>query len=74
MMKIALIDDNEVLKMVGKMRNGEPTYYIRNLLSYTYPGIDTPSVLRKLKDMEKRGLVKRVKSHHFLNNISWTIK
>lgn len=73
-MKIALIDDNEVLKMVGKMRNGEPTYYIRNLLSYTYPGIDTPSVLRKLKDMEKRGLVERVKSHHFLNNISWTIK
>lgn len=73
-MKIALIDDNEVLKVVGKMRDGEPTYYIRNLLSYTYPGIDTPSVLRKLKDMEKRGLVKRVKSRHFLNNISWTIK
>lgn len=71
-MRIALIDDDEVLKMVGKMRDGEHTYYIRNLLCYTYPGIDTPSVLRKLKDMEKRGLVRRVKSHHFLNNISWS--
>ena len=74
MMKISMISDDVVLSCVGKMRDGEPTYYIRNLLSYTYSGIDTPSVLRKLKDMERRGLVKRVKSQHFLNNISWTIK
>lgn len=73
-MKISMISDDVVLSCVGKMRDGEPTYYIRNLLSYTYSGIDTPSVLRKLKDMERRGLVKRVKSQHFLNNISWTIK
>ncbi|AGF89622.1 hypothetical protein SP038_00165, partial [Salmonella phage FSL SP-038] len=52
---------------------GGPTYYIRNLLSYLYKNLDTPSVLRKLKDMEKRGLVERVKSQHFLNNISWTL-
>ncbi len=71
-MRIALIDDKDVLDCVGKMSPGEPTYYIRNLLSYTYKNLDTPSVLRKLKDMEKRGLVHRVKSHHFLNNISWT--
>ena len=72
-MKISLIDEEDVLKIVGNMRDGEPTYYVRNLLSYTYPGIDTPSVLRKLKDMESRGLVKRVKSRHFLNNISWSV-
>lgn len=71
-MKISLIYDKCVLNVVGKMRHGEPTYYIKNLLSYTYPGIDTPSVLRKLKDMENRGLIRRVKSPHFLNNISWT--
>lgn len=71
-MKISLIDDKCVLNAVGKMRHGEPTYYIRNLLNYTYPGIDTPSVLRKLKDMEKRGLVRRVRGPNFLNNISWT--
>jgi hypothetical protein len=72
-MRIALIEDKHVLTCVGKMRDGEPTYYIRNLLSYLYKDLDTPSVLRKLKDMEKRGLVKRVKSQHFLNNISWTV-
>lgn len=71
-MRIALINDKDVLNCIGKMRDGEPTYYIRNLLSYLYRDLDTPSVLRKLKDMEKRGLVKRVKSQHFLNNISWT--
>ncbi|EBJ1244440.1 MarR family transcriptional regulator [Salmonella enterica] len=71
-MKISLINDKFVLNAIGKMRYGEPTYYIKNLLSYTYPGIDTPSVLRKLKDMEKRGLIRRVKSPHFHNNISWT--
>lgn len=73
-MKISMISDDVVLSCVGKMRDSEPTYYIRNLLSYTHSGIDTPSVLRKLKDMERRGLVKRVKSQRFLNNISWTIK
>uniref|UniRef100_A0AAU7E3B8 Uncharacterized protein n=1 Tax=Salmonella phage pJS4 TaxID=3141578 RepID=A0AAU7E3B8_9VIRU len=72
-MRIALIEDKHVLACVGKMRDGEPTYYIRNLLSYLYKNLDTPSVLRKLKDMEKRGLVERVKSQHFLNNISWTL-
>lgn len=72
-MRISLIDDKIVLNCLGKMQYGEPTYYIRNLLSYTYRGIDTPSVLRKLKDMEKRGLVKRTKSQYFLNNISWTV-
>lgn len=71
-MKISLIDDKCVLNAVGKMLHGEPTYYIRNLLSYTYPGIDTPSVLRKLKYMEKRGLVRMVRSPNLLNNISWT--
>lgn len=71
-MEISLISDADVLDCVGKMRNGEPTYYIRNLLSYKYHNLDTASVLRKLKDMEKRGLVKRTKSPHFLNNISWT--
>lgn len=69
-MRIALIADKDVLIVIGK---DDPTYYIANKLRFAYQGIDTPSVLRKLKDMEKRGLVKRVKSQHFLNNISWTV-
>lgn len=68
-MRIALIADKDVLTVIG---NEYPTYYIANKLRFAYQGIDTPSVLRKLKDMERRGLVKRVKSHHFLNNISWS--
>lgn len=68
-MRISLIADADVLSVIGRE---DPTYYIANKLRFAYPGIDTPSVLRKLKDMEKRGLVKRVKSHHFLNNISWS--
>lgn len=71
-MKIKDIADSDVLNIVGKMRDGEPTYYIKNVLRYTYKTIDTPSTLRKLKDLEKRGLVKRVRSKHFLNNLSWT--
>lgn len=63
-MRIALIDDADVLTVVG---NADPTYYIANKLR-----IDTPSTLRKLKDMERRGLVKRVKTHYFLNNIKWS--
>ena len=71
-MKISLISDADVLDCVGKIRNGEPTYYIRNILSYKYRNLDTASVLRKLKDMEKRGLVKRTKNQYLLNSISWT--
>lgn len=71
-MKIQLISDDDVMNCIGKMRHGEPTYYIRNILKYTYPNLDTPSVLRKLKDMEKRGLVKRTKSPFLKNNITWT--
>lgn len=63
-MRIALIDDTDVLTVLG---NADPTYYIANKLR-----IDTPSTLRKLKDMERRGMVKRVKTHYFLSNIKWS--
>lgn len=65
-MRIALIDDADVLTVLG---NADPTYYIANKLRTAYPGLDTPSTLRKLKDMESRGLVKRVETHH---NIKWS--
>lgn len=65
-MRIALIDDADVLTVLG---NADPTYHIANKLSAAYPGLDTPSTLRKLKDMERRGLVKRVETHH---NIKWS--
>lgn len=68
-MRIALIDDADVLTILG---NADPTYYIANKLRTAYPSIDTPSTLRKLKDMERRGLVKRVETHYFLNNIKWS--
>ncbi len=69
-MRIALIDDEDVIQAIGRI---DPTYYIRNKLSHKYPSLDTASLLRKLKDMEKRGLVKRVRSQYFLNNISWSV-
>lgn len=69
-MRIALIDDKDVMEAIG---NIDPTYYIRNKMSRKYPSLDTPSLLRKLKDMEKRGLVTRVRSQYFLNNISWSV-
>lgn len=65
-MRIALIDDADVLTVLG---NADPTYYIANKLRTAYPGLDTPSTLRKLKDMEHRGLVKRVETHY---NIKWS--
>lgn len=68
-MRIALIDDADVLTVLG---NADPTYHIANKLRTAYPGLDTPSTLRKLKDMECRGLVKRVETHYFLNNIKWS--
>lgn len=68
-MRIALIDDADVLTVLG---NADPTYYIANKLRIAYPGLDTPSTLRKLKDMECRGLVKRVETHYFLSNIKWS--
>ena len=69
-MRIALIEDSIVLKVLGDF---DPTYYIRNKLFPYYPGIDTTSVLRKLKDMEKRGLIARARSPYFKNNISWKV-
>ena len=68
-MRIALIDDADVLTVLG---NADPTYHIANKLRTAYPGLDTPSTLRKLKDMERRGLVKRVETHYFLSNIKWS--
>lgn len=65
-MRIALIDDADVLTVLG---NADPTYHIANKLRTVYTGLDTPSTLRKLKDMERRGLVKRVETHH---NIKWS--
>ena len=65
-MRIALIDDADVLTVLG---NADPTYYVANKLRTVYPGLDTPSTLRKLKDMEHRGLVKRVETHY---NIKWS--
>lgn len=69
-MRIALIEDSVVLKVLGDF---DPTYYIRNKLSPYYPGLDTQSLLRKLKDMEKRGLITRTRSPYFKNNISWKV-
>lgn len=68
-MRIALIDDADVLTVLG---NADPTYHVANKLRTAYPGIDTPSTLRKLKDMESRGLVKRVETHYFHNNFKWS--
>lgn len=68
-MRIALIDDADVLTVLG---NADPTDYIASKLRTVYPSIDTPSTLRKLKDMERRGMVKRVETHYFLNNIKWS--
>lgn len=52
--------DTEIIGLL-KSRRGMilPTYFIKNCLRDAHPGLQTPWVLRRLKALEKAGLVKR---------------
>jgi DNA-binding HxlR family transcriptional regulator len=39
-----------------------PTYYVKNLMRSQHPGLTTAWVLRRLKALEKAGLVKRAQT------------
>lgn len=73
-MKIKDISDEVVLLAIGKSYYGKATYHIRNIIDDEYAGIDTPSVLRKLKDMELRGLVERLNKPIYKRMIMWNAK
>lgn len=63
-MAISDISDQEILSAVGQWGNKVPTYVVRNILSRTHAYLKTPAVLRRLKSLEKKGQVKRVKSNY----------
>lgn len=74
-MRIGLIDDKHVIECISPDKYGDPTYHIRNKLCMRYyPEVTTRNVLAKLKSMDSAGLVERVKSRFFRNNISWKVK
>lgn len=70
-MRIAHIKDEHVLNVLGKGHFGDPTYYIANKIRDNYPTIETGTMLRKMKDMESRGLVERVDSNLFKSMHKW---
>lgn len=52
--------DTEILGAIRDRRGMVmPTYYIKNVLRGSFPGVQTPWVLRRLKTLEKAGYVQR---------------
>jgi repressor of nif and glnA expression len=64
-------DSDIIAELQGVGRDGKPTYYIRNCLLWDGHEITTQQLRTRLKYLEEKGLVKRVKSPFFKNNISW---
>ncbi|MRW88841.1 hypothetical protein GJ699_02460 [Duganella sp. FT80W] len=60
-------------QIVAAMHTGGlMTYVVANRLRWTFPGLDTAFVLRRLKVMEKAGRVRRVASSYG-RQICWTL-
>lgn len=55
--------DTEIVGMLATRRGCiAPTYYIKNMMRSNFPGVTTAWMLRRLKALEKVGMVKRVPS------------
>lgn len=65
--------DGEIMDVLV-VRSGSimPTYYIKNILRSTFPKIQTPWVLRRLKLLEKAGRVRRVATN-YTTMICWDV-
>lgn len=64
-------DYDIVAQLQGAGKDGKPTYYLRNCLLYDGFEITTQQLRTRLKYLEEKGVVKRVNSPFFKNNISW---
>ncbi len=64
-------DSDIIAELQGVGSDGKPTYHIRNCLLWDGHEITTQQLRARLKYLEEKGLVKRVKSPFFKNNISW---
>ncbi|MAU44382.1 MAG: hypothetical protein CMP09_06030 [Yangia sp.] len=68
--------DQQILAAVAKhSRHGEMTYVVRNILAmdHGFRGLKTDFVRRRLKAMERAGLVKQVPSQHFATQLCWAV-
>lgn len=67
--------DEQILEAMNKYRQSNPTYVIRNILAGKefgrFDNLNTSHVLYRLKKLEKKGLVRRVKSS-FYPWFEWT--
>lgn len=74
---MAELTDLEILDVMRGHGNGLMTYVVANMLRMAHRHhngtLDTPRVLRKLKDLEKRGMVERAKSS-YARQICWRVK
>lgn len=66
--------DSDILaELKGAGRDGKPTYYIKNCLLSSGYEITTRQLRVRLKYLEDKGVVKRINSPFFKNNISWRV-
>lgn len=74
---MAELADREMLDVMRGHGSGLMTYVVANMLRMKHKHhngtLDTPRVLRRLKALEKRGVVERVRSV-YARQICWRLK
>ncbi len=72
-MSIADVSDKEILEAVsGRGSHGCMTYVAANVVRRKHKDVSTPGILRRLKKLEKQGLVSRVRSCYAVQ-ICWAV-
>lgn len=72
-MSMSDVSDTQLLDVISSWGNhGCMTYVAANVLRRSGVQVDTASVLRRLKKLEEKGLVKRVKSS-YVTQICWAV-
>lgn len=66
-------DSDIIEQLQGVSKYGEPTYHIKNCLQMKGFDINTTQLRQRLKYLESKNIVERVKSPFFHNNISWAL-
>ena len=64
-------DSDIIAELNSAGRDGKPTYYLKNCLQFNGFEITTQQLRARLKYLEEKGVVRRVNSPFFKNNISW---
>lgn len=65
-----MLTDEQILHVL-RTRSHCPTYYVKNVLRDTVPGLTTPVLRRRLLKMEAAGTVARHPSWTNVNCICW---